>query len=67
MYYKRRQSNLAKKANCKWSPVASVIGGVLAQDILNVLSKQERPIQNLFLFDGEICNISKYSLKYSII
>ncbi|QSL65805.1 hypothetical protein MERGE_000083 [Pneumocystis wakefieldiae] len=49
------QSNLAKKANCKWSPVASVIGGVLAQDILNVLSKQERPIQNLFLFDGEIC------------
>ncbi|EMR09988.1 hypothetical protein PNEG_01745 [Pneumocystis murina B123] len=47
--------NLAKKANCKWSPVASVIGGILAQDILNVLSKQERPIQNLFFFDGEIC------------
>ncbi|KTW25933.1 hypothetical protein T552_03207 [Pneumocystis carinii B80] len=47
--------NLAKKANYKWSPVASVIGGVLAQDILNFLNKQERPIQNLFFFNGEIC------------
>ncbi|KAG4305754.1 hypothetical protein PORY_000664 [Pneumocystis oryctolagi] len=47
--------HLAKNANHKWSPIASVIGGVLSQDVLNVLSKQERPIQNWFIFDGENC------------
>ncbi|KAG4302719.1 hypothetical protein PCK1_001074 [Pneumocystis canis] len=46
---------LAKNANHKWMPIASVIGGILAQDVLNVLSKQERPIQNWFFFDGEKC------------
>ncbi|KAG5437052.1 hypothetical protein PCK2_001029, partial [Pneumocystis canis] len=51
---------LAKNANDKWMPMASVIGGVLAQDVLNVLSKQERPIQNWFVFNGEKCmNIYK--------
>lgn len=34
------------------SPVAAVVGGVLAQDLLNVLGGKEQPIQNLFLFDG---------------
>lgn len=47
--------NLAKNAKFKWSPVASVIGSILAQDVLNVLSKQEKPIQNWFFFDGEKC------------
>ncbi|ODQ52432.1 hypothetical protein SAICODRAFT_19626 [Saitoella complicata NRRL Y-17804] len=35
------------------SPVAAVVGGVLAQDVLNVLSGREEPIRNLFVFDGE--------------
>lgn len=35
------------------SPVASVLGGVLAQDILNVLSLKEQPIQNFFIFNGD--------------
>ncbi|KTW28290.1 E1 ubiquitin-activating protein AOS1 [Pneumocystis jirovecii RU7] len=47
--------HLAENAAYKWPPVASVIGGVLAQDVLNVLSSQERPIQNWFIFDGEKC------------
>jgi ubiquitin-like 1-activating enzyme E1 A len=34
------------------SPVAAVIGGVLAQDVLNILGGKEQPIQNLFLFDA---------------
>ncbi|KAE8145246.1 hypothetical protein BDV25DRAFT_144839 [Aspergillus avenaceus] len=35
------------------SPVAAVVGGKLAQDVINVLSAREQPIQNLLLFDGE--------------
>ncbi|PLB36004.1 E1 ubiquitin-activating protein AOS1 [Aspergillus candidus] len=35
------------------SPVATFIGGKLAQDVINVLSAREQPIQNLLLFDGD--------------
>lgn len=35
------------------SPVAAVLGGVLAQDVINVLAKLEQPVQNLLVFDGE--------------
>lgn len=34
------------------SPVAAIVGGVLAQDILNVLAGKEPPISNWFGFDG---------------
>lgn len=40
-------------ARAELSPVAAVLGGVLAQDILNVLSQKEQPIQNFFIFDGD--------------
>lgn len=35
------------------SPVAAFVGGSLAQDVINVLSAREQPLQNLLLFDGE--------------
>ncbi|KAL3476100.1 hypothetical protein BJX99DRAFT_228549 [Aspergillus californicus] len=35
------------------SPVAAFLGGSLAQDVINVLSNREQPLQNLLLFDGE--------------
>ncbi|KAI9374170.1 hypothetical protein BJX61DRAFT_342693 [Aspergillus egyptiacus] len=35
------------------SPVAAFLGGSLAQDVINVLSSREQPLQNLLLFDGE--------------
>ncbi|KAL2013531.1 hypothetical protein VTN00DRAFT_1056 [Thermoascus crustaceus] len=35
------------------SPVAALLGGSLAQDVINVLSAREHPLQNLLLFDGE--------------
>lgn len=33
--------------------VAGLVGGGLAQDVINVLSAKEQPLQNLLLFDGE--------------
>ncbi|PWY70201.1 hypothetical protein BO70DRAFT_365501 [Aspergillus heteromorphus CBS 117.55] len=35
------------------SPVAAFVGGSLAQDVINVLSAREQPLQNMLLFDGE--------------
>lgn len=35
------------------SPVAAFVGGALAQDVINVLSARQQPLQNLLIFDGE--------------
>ena len=44
------------------SPVAAVVGGVLGQDVLNVLGQKEQPIQNLFLFRGDTSEGPIYTL-----
>jgi ubiquitin-like 1-activating enzyme E1 A len=44
------------------APVTAILGGLLAQDVINVLGKREQPIQNLCLFDGEEYNVPVYSL-----
>ncbi|EPS27301.1 hypothetical protein PDE_02244 [Penicillium oxalicum 114-2] len=38
---------------CELSPVAAFVGGALAQDVINVLSAREHPLQNMLLFDGD--------------
>lgn len=35
------------------APVTAILGGQLAQDVINVLSQKEQPIQNMVIFDGE--------------
>lgn len=34
------------------APVAAIVGGVLAQEIIKVLSAKELPIQNWFYYNG---------------
>lgn len=43
-------------------PVTACIGGLLAQDVINVLGQREQPIQNLSLFDGDSLEGPIYSL-----
>ncbi len=43
-------------------PVAAVLGGSLAQDVINVLGQREQPLQNFLLFDGEEFKGPIYSL-----
>jgi ubiquitin-like 1-activating enzyme E1 A len=38
---------------CEIAPVTAILGGQLAQDVINVLGKREQPIQNLALLDGD--------------
>lgn len=44
------------------APVTAALGGMLAQDAINVLGKREQPIQNFLLFDGEEYQAPMYSM-----
>lgn len=44
---------LCATATADFSPSCAVVGGVLAQDILNALGGREMPLVNFFVFDGE--------------
>lgn len=44
------------------SPVAAVLGGQLAQDVINVLGRTQQPIQNFVVFDGERSEAGVYAL-----
>ncbi|CAI2176957.1 7770_t:CDS:2 [Funneliformis geosporum] len=45
---------LSLNAQAELSPVCAIMGGLLAQDILNALSRRELPINNLFIYNGHI-------------
>jgi ubiquitin-like 1-activating enzyme E1 A len=44
------------------APVTAMLGGLLAQDAINVIGKREQPIQNLCLFDGDDYNTPVYAM-----
>jgi ubiquitin-like 1-activating enzyme E1 A len=45
-------SKLIRNAGMEILPICSVVGGILAQDLLKVLSEKELPILNWFCYDG---------------
>jgi len=44
------------------APVAACLGGLLAQDVINVIGKRQHPIQNFCLFDGDRFTVPIFSL-----
>lgn len=44
------------------APVTAVLGGQLAQDVINVLGARQQPIQNLVVFDGDRMEAPQYAL-----
>lgn len=44
------------------APVTAMLGGQLAQDVINVIGHREQPIQNFLLFDGEDSKGPVYAL-----
>ena len=44
------------------APVTAVLGGQLAQDVINVLGQQQSPIQNMVVFDGNLMEAPMYQL-----
>lgn len=41
-----------KQQGVEFTPVASVIGGAVAQDVINILGKRQSPLNNFIVFDG---------------
>ncbi|KAK3379815.1 hypothetical protein B0T24DRAFT_590344 [Lasiosphaeria ovina] len=44
------------------APVTAVLGGQLAQDVINVLGQTQQPIQNFVIFDGSTLDANVYAL-----
>ncbi|KAG7137752.1 DNA damage tolerance protein RHC31 like [Verticillium longisporum] len=44
------------------APVAAILGGQLAQDVINVLGQTQQPIQNTVVFDGNTMEANIYPL-----
>lgn len=48
-------SNYFESLFSQISPAVAVVGGVLAQEIIKVVTKKEAPHCNIFLFDPQTC------------
>ncbi|KAK7952584.1 ThiF family protein [Apiospora aurea] len=44
------------------APVTAVLGGQLAQDVINVLGRSQPPIQNMVIFDGDTMQAQMYPM-----
>ncbi|KAK5989190.1 DNA damage tolerance protein RHC31 [Cladobotryum mycophilum] len=44
------------------APVTAILGGQLAQDVINVLGQTQQPIQNMLIFDGNTMEAPLYPL-----
>lgn len=44
------------------APVTAILGGQLAQDVINVLGQRQPPIQNVVIFDGNTMQAEMYPL-----
>ncbi|VEU24181.1 DEKNAAC105392 [Brettanomyces naardenensis] len=53
---------LTRQAYCEYEPVSSVLGGAVAQDVINWLVRKERPINNFAVMDGYRDELRVYTL-----
>ena len=66
-------SNAVSLSNTEMVPVTAIVGGVLAQEMIKVLSQKQLPIQNWFYYNGfsggneYIKNMTGILINYSII
>lgn len=52
----------ARQAFTEYAPVAAVLGGALAQDIIQFFSQKESPINNVMVFDGHSQEMPIYTM-----
>ncbi|KAK4249867.1 hypothetical protein C7999DRAFT_29541 [Corynascus novoguineensis] len=52
----------AASSTSEVSPAAAVLGGQLAQDVINVLGRTQQPVQNFVIFDGDALEAGVYAL-----
>ncbi|GMM29980.1 E1 ubiquitin-activating protein [Martiniozyma asiatica (nom. inval.)] len=62
MIVKDKVDLISKHAYCEYQPVSAILGGVIAQDVVNFLVKKELPILNFALLDGQLDQMPVYIL-----
>jgi ubiquitin-like 1-activating enzyme E1 A len=55
-------SRFLQNVGVEMGPAAAMLGGLLAQDAINVIGGRQQPVQNLCLFDGEAYQVPVYAL-----
>ncbi|KAI1777730.1 hypothetical protein F4818DRAFT_407782 [Hypoxylon cercidicola] len=51
-----------QNVGCEIAPVTAILGGQLAQDVINVRGQKQQPIQNMVVFDGDKMEAEMYPL-----
>ncbi|XXH04859.1 hypothetical protein Hte_011281 [Hypoxylon texense] len=51
-----------QNVGCEIAPVTAILGGQLAQDVINVRGQRQQPIQNMVVFDGDKMEAEMYPL-----
>ncbi|KAI0180303.1 hypothetical protein GGR52DRAFT_237705 [Hypoxylon sp. FL1284] len=51
-----------QNVGCEIAPVTAILGGQLAQDVINVRGQRQQPIQNMVVFDGDRMEAEVYPL-----
>lgn len=54
--------DVARQFGCEFQPVAAILAGCLSQDVINMLSKRENPINNLLIFNGKKAEMPIYTI-----
>lgn len=49
-------ATVAQSTLTELAPVTAIVGGMVASEVLKVISGKERPINNVLFFDGETCD-----------
>lgn len=55
-------SSFVSNIGVEVSPVAAVLGGIIAQEVLNCISKKQQPLQNLLIFNGDATRAPIYCI-----
>ena len=51
-----RLQDLASASGIELAPVCAIVGGIVASEVIKVISGKELPINNAFFFDGLASN-----------
>ncbi len=51
-----------RNLHADFSPSAAILGGILAQDVINILGQTQQPLNNLLILDGVEAKAPFYTL-----
>lgn len=59
-------SQIARTVGLEFPPTTAILGGIVGQDVLNVLGGKELPVRNLMIYQGDSGAANVYGLSVTI-